>query len=170
MRKKNIDSNYGFPFIPLKYFWLTTSTYTYQNQKTIFKWQIDISSIFVRINNSFVQKIRFSIFMSKYVSKFRFKCPSIMSRTAQFIIIFCAFIIHWVNTYGTFFVIKPYKPKLDFANRVYYTVCKSSPNLSSGIKVIFLEFFNFTCFDGKLILFVIWNYISFHHHQTRFII
>jgi hypothetical protein len=38
-----------------------------------------------------------------------------------------------VIIYGTFFVIKPFKPKLDFANRVYYTVCKSNPNLSSGI-------------------------------------
>jgi hypothetical protein len=37
--------------------------------------------------NSFVQKFKFPIFMSKYVSKFRFECPSITSRTAQFIII-----------------------------------------------------------------------------------
>jgi hypothetical protein len=40
----------------------------------------------------------------------------------------------WLTaTYGTFFVIKLSKPKLDFANRVYCTVCKSNLNLSSGI-------------------------------------
>jgi hypothetical protein len=38
------------------------------------------------------------------------------------------------------FVIKPFKPKLDFANRVYYTVCKPNPNLSSGIKISFWNF------------------------------
>jgi hypothetical protein len=76
----------------------------------------------------------FSYFL--HFSKFSYSTYSTISSTMY---VFVRKFFLGIFSNDTFFVIEPFKPKLDFANRKT-RFCKSNPNLSSGIKISFLNF------------------------------